>query len=353
MSSIGAAMKGRGISATEVLERGGLPLLLIALVVFFSLDGSSGSVFRSGPNIDNILANQSVTAVIALAMVAPLTSGYFDLSVGAVAGLTNVTFAAVSGSHGDAIVVGIVVAMVVGLIAGAINGFLVGGLKLNGFVVTLGTFILIGGLIQWYTGGQTITSLPPSLAEWTSEKWLGVPRPFWILIAIALIVWYVLMHTPFGRRLEAIGSNERGAHLVGIRVERTVFLSFIFSALLASMAGILLSAKTGVADPTAAQSYLFPSLTAVFLGMTTIRPGRFNVWGTLIAVFVVAVAVSGLTLLGADSWVTPVFNGAALVLAVALSTLMGRRRERQALAASRREYEEGRGVGDREAPIPV
>jgi ribose transport system permease protein len=317
----------------ELLERGGLIILLILLIVFFSVDSKSGTAFTSSANVQNILGNQGITGIIALAMVVPLVSGYFDLSVAAVAGLSNVTTAALIGTHHDAVIVGIIGAMVISAIAGSVNGFLVARMRLNGFVVTLGTYTLIGGLLQYYTKGQTITNgIPTSFSNWGTGKYLGLPRPFWLLMVVALVTWYVLMHTPFGRKLESIGSNESAAHLVGIRVNRAIFLSFLGSSLLAGAAGVLLTATAGSADPTAGPAYLFPSLAAVFLGATAIRPGRYNVWGTIIGVFLVAVAVDGFTLLGASSWVTPVFNGAALVGAVTVSTLIGRRREANARA---------------------
>lgn len=329
------------MSIGEVLERYGLLLILVAMVVFFAVNATSGEAFRSSANVNNVLSNQGVTGLIALAMVVPLVSGYFDLSVAAVAGLASIITGALIGTHGEPIWLAIAIAIVVAGLAGCINGFLVAGLKLNAFVVTLGTYTLIGGLLQWYTGGQTIaTGIPASFGRWGSEKWLGVPRPFWLLIGVAILLWYVLMHTSFGRKLESIGSNESASRLVGIRVDRAIFTSFVLSGLLAGVAGVLLTSRAGAADPTAGSAYLFPALAAVFIGATTIRPGRYNVWGTILGVFFVAVAVNGLTLLGAESWVSPVFNGAALVAAVALSTLIGRRRETSASEALIREREE-------------
>jgi ribose transport system permease protein len=263
-------------------------------------------------------------------MVVPLVSGYFDLSVAAIAGLSNVAMASLIGTHHHPVIVGILGALLLSAIAGGINGYLVAGLRLNGFVVTLGTYTLLGGLILYYTGGQTIsTGIPESFGAWGSAKYLGLPRPFWLLIAISAATWYLLTQTPFGRKLESIGSNESAARLVGIRVDRAIFLSFMGSALLAGVAGILLTSSAGNADPTAGTAYLFPALAAVFIGATAIRPGHYNVWGSIVGVFVVAIAVNGFTLLGAEAWVTPVFNGAALVGAVTISTLMGRRREAQ------------------------
>src|SRR5579862_8923479 len=137
----------------EILERGGLIILLIALCVLFAVDSTSGTAFRSSANVQNILGNQGVTGIIALAMVVPLVSGYFDLSVAAVAGLSNVAMAALVGTHHDSVIVGIIGALVISAIAGGVNGWLVAGLRLNGFVVTLGTYTLIGGLLQYYTKG--------------------------------------------------------------------------------------------------------------------------------------------------------------------------------------------------------
>ncbi|WP_169988500.1 ABC transporter permease [Microbispora sp. H10836] len=317
----------------DVFERAGLPVFLVLLIGFFFVHPDSAEPFRSAPNVSNLLGNQSVTALVALAMVIPLVAGYFDLSVAAIAGLANVTAASVMATYGQQVWVGLLAALVVGLAAGLVNAILVAGLKLNGFIATLGTYTLIGGLLQYYTKGTTILGVPSVFGNWGSMKWLGIPRPFWLLIAVALVIWYVLMHTPFGRQLEAIGSNESAARLVGISVDRYVACSFLGSAFVASIAGGLLTSRQGGADPTAGPAFLFPALAAVFLGATAIRPGRYNVWGTLFGIFLVAVAINGFTFLGAASWVSPVFNGTALVLAVGVSTLMGRRREAQARKA--------------------
>lgn len=320
-------------SLLSVTERAGLLILLVLMIVFFSIDGATGEVFRSGPNTRSILANQSVTGLIALAMVVPLVAGYFDLSTAAVAGLANVTTAALIGTHGWPVALGIAAAMGVAALVGVVNGLLVAKLKLNGFVVTLGMYTLIGGLLQFYTKGTAVTEgIPSSFNDWGSLRYLGIPRPFWLLVVIGLVTWYGLMHTPWGRQLASIGSNPRAAHLVGIRVDRRVFSSLVASALLAGAAGVLLTSRSGGADPVEGTSYLFPALAAVFLGATTIRPGSYNVWGTVAGVFVVAVGVSGFTLLGAAAWLTDVFNGGALIIAVAVSTLAGQRRAKGASA---------------------
>lgn len=320
-------------NALQIAERFGLPLLLILLIAFFAIDPASGSVFRSSANVRNILGNQAVTAIIAIAMVVPLTAGYFDLSVSAITGASNVAVAALLGTHGWPVWAAIVFGIGLGAAIGLVNGFLVARLRLNGFVVTLGTFTLLLGIIQYYTGGQLIIAgIPQSFSNWGAETWFGIPKPFYILIVIAIVTWYVLAQVPYGRFLEAIGSNENAAKLVGIPTQRVVWTSFVISGTLAAAAGALQTSRSGNGDPTIANGFLFPALTAVFLGATMIRPGKYNVWGTVIGVFLVAVSVSGLTLLGATGWAQQVFDGAALIFAVALSTFMGRARERRAAA---------------------
>jgi ribose transport system permease protein len=317
------------------LERGGLPMLLVLVFAFFALDSQTGKVFTSSANLDNILGNQSVTGLVALAMVIPLVSGYFDLSVSATCGMANIATAATIGTHHWPIAAGIAFALLVGALIGFINGFLVAKVKLNAFVVTLGAYTLLLGLAQLYTKGEVIVNgIPPSFTAWGTKDWLGVPRTFILLLAFGLIVWYILAHLPFGRYVESIGSNESAARLVGVKVDRTIWASFIIAGVIAAAAGVLQTSRAGNAGPEAASAFLFPAFAAVFLGATTIQPGRYNVWGTIIGVYFVAVSVSGFTLMGASIWVQPVFNGASLLVAVALSTLIARSRDRRMAASA-------------------
>lgn len=312
--------------ATRAGEQFGLPVLFVLMILFFATYSTSSEAFTSSANIDNILAGQSVTGIIALGMIIPLAAGYFDLSIAATAGVTNVAAASIIVEHGQPVWVGMVAALGLGALIGAFNAVLVAYFKVNDLIVTLGSFTVLGGLLTWYTKGASISGVPDSLGSWGSEKLLGVPQPFWLLIGVALVIWYAMMCTPFGRQFEAVGSNEAAARLVGIRVERLVFSSFVLAGLIAGIAGVLLTSRSGGADPSAGPSYLFPALAAVFLGATTIRPGKYNAWGTIIGIFFVAVGVTGFTLVGADAWVTPVFDGAVLIAAVFISTVVGRRR---------------------------
>ena len=299
------------------------------MIVAFSVS-SIGSLFVSRANIDNILIGGAVVGIVALAMLPPLIAGHFDLSVAAVACVSNITVASAIGNHGAPVVIGILLGVLIGGLIGAVTGFLVAKLKLNAFVVSFGVYILLNGLTTLYThGAQIVAGIPPSLGGWSGNSVLGVPRPFAVVVVVALLLWYALLHVRWGRHLEAIGSNEGAARLVGINVDLSVWVAFIVSGGLAGIAGALLTSTLGAGDPTAALSYLFPAFAAVFLGATTVRPGRYNVVGTIIGVYFVGTAVSGLSLLGAETWVQPTFNGGALILAVALSTYLARVRQRR------------------------
>ena len=170
------------------------------------------------------------------------------------------------------------------------------------------------------------SGISPALTDFGSLTWFGLPRLVYLVIVLGALGWYVLVQTPYGRSLYAIGSNPRAARLVGIKVQREVFLAFVVSGTLAGVAGVLTTARTGGSTTDTGTTVLFGALAAVFLGLTAVTPGRFNIVGTMIGVLFVAASVSGLTLSGASDWVQPVFNGGALMVAVILSTYLNRRR---------------------------
>jgi ribose transport system permease protein len=142
------------------------------------------------------------------------------------------------------------------------------------------------------------------------------PMLFLVAAAVSAGVWFLLERTSFGRRLHAIGVNPAAAHLIGVRVERTVFTAFVLGGLIAGIAAVVLTARQGGGVPVNGLNLVLPALAGAYLGATTIRPGEFNIPGTFVGLLFVGVTVSGLTLLGVEAWVQPVFTGGALVAAV-------------------------------------
>lgn len=321
-----SVVASRRTPVAEWGERLGLPILLALIVVFFSVLPASSRAFFSVANLTIVLANQSVIMLVAIALMFPLIAGHFDFSVGAMTVLAAVVCAGSNVKLGLPLAVSILLAIAVALIVGLLNGVLVARFGLNSFVSTLGAATLIGGLIQWYTGGQAIVGIDPTLLQFGSRQWFGVPRVVFVVVIVGAAAWYILGHTPFGRALYAIGSNARSADLVGLPRTRYTLFAFAMSGLLAGIAGVVLTARTGGANPDAGTYLIFPALAAVFLGATAIIPGRFNIIGTVVGVLFVAVSVSGLTLAGAQNWVDAVFNGAALIIAVFVSSFLRKRR---------------------------
>lgn len=309
--------------------RYGLVVLILAVWALFALLPGSSRAFTSSANIQAVLANTPVVAIVAIAAIFPMVCGRFDFSVGANAVLCSVVCAAVLSNFAMPLVVAVVAAVLVGMLVGVVNGLLVARLDLNAFVITIGMATLLPGVVHWYTRGVDITrGIDQGLRDFGSLLWLGVPRSVWLLAVVVAVSWFVLTQSPFGRRVYAVGANETAARLVGIRVDRTVFLSFLISGGLAGFAGVVLTARNGGGLVGAGTDLLFPALTAVFLGATAIMPGRYNVLGAVLGVLFVAVSVSGLRLSGAADWVPAVFNGVALIVAVALSTLLRRKNAR-------------------------
>lgn len=316
----------RRIDPLDLLERFGLVLLFAVVVILFSI--WRPSTFATSDNFRAIVTSQSVVAVAALALIFPLMTGRFDISVGGILGICSIGCAATMSSHGFALVPAIAFGLAMGLFIGLVNGCVVAYLGVNSIIGTLGTATVMAGLITAYTTGIPVTTgLSPTLTELGSKEIAGIPTLFLIMLVISAVVWYVLTQTPFGRQLAAVGINQRAAELTGLRVRRIVMLSFVLSGLFAAAAGVLQVGAQGSGDPQSGGiGFILPAIAAVFLGATTWTPGRFNVPGTIIALFFLGTTVSGLALVGAEPWVSEAFNGTAIVVAIALSVQFRRRR---------------------------
>jgi ribose transport system permease protein len=319
---------------TESFERFGLLALLVVVAVFFSLNSATPQ-FWSVANITNILTDQSLLGILAVATVIPLVAGQIDLSVGPNAGLTSVLCAGLMSKSGWSLPLAVLAAIGVGLLVGTVNGILVAKLSIPSIIATLGMSSVLGAIVLGYSGGLSITTgISPTLLGLGSGKWLGLPKLFYFMIATAVVLWYILEKTPAGKNLYAIGSSPRAALLVGIGVSRQTFRSLVVAGGIAGGAGVLLVASVGAGSPQLGPNYTLPAIAAAFLGATAVQPGRYNVWGTITAVFFLAVSVNGLTLWGAQPWVSLLFDGAALIIGVGLGVYAGTLRRRSPKTAA-------------------
>ena len=305
-------------------QRFGLLALFVLVIIGFSF--LLPESFPTLANFRNIAGNQSVLAILTLAAIIPLICGHFDLSIGAGLGVTSVATASLVSEYQVPLSLAVVIGIALGALIGLFNGVLIARVGVNALITTLGVATVLTGLTTLYTGGLNIvTGIPEALTDIGSGVWFGLPCTLYFLVVVALFVWYLLEHTPFGRNLHAVGSNPLAARLVGLNVERIVIASFVISGALVGVAGVLQVARQGGGNPQVGIYFMMPALSAAFLGATSIHPGRFNVAGTILAVFFLATSVSGLSLFGVDNWVEALFNGTALVVAVSLSTVLGRR----------------------------
>jgi ribose transport system permease protein len=321
-----AAMEGRARPAgsgdwKSFAERFGLVgawILMILVLGYFKPDqmfawNSYASMFGSN----------AMVVVLTFALMIPLTSGDFDLSVASVMGLSSILIAVLNVQMNVDIGPAIIIALLCGAAVGAINAFFILYFGVHSLIVTLGTGYFINGLILWISNSATIAGVSMGLVKAVIlTRVFGIPIGFYYALALTFIVWYVFQHTSLGRRLLFVGRGREVARLSGVNVNRVRTGSLIASGVIAAFAGVLYTGMRGAADPSSALAFLLPAFAAAFLGSTAIYPGRFNAPGAFVAVFFLSTGIMGLNFLGVDSFVQNLFYGGGLVIAVSISQLI-------------------------------
>jgi ribose transport system permease protein len=309
---------------TDLAERYALLAAWGVTIIVFGI--LRPDTFLTTSNFTTIFGSQAILVVLTLALLVPLTAGDYDLSVAATMGLSAMTLAILNVNHGWSIWLAALAALGIGLLVGLINGALVVLLDIDSLIATLGSSTFIAGVILWISNSQTISGVSDTLINVTViDRFLGIPLEFYYGIALGLVMLYVFEFMPVGRRLLFVGRGRGVARLSGIRVARLRWGSLAASGVISAFAGILYCGTLGSADPTSSLSFLLPAFAAAFLGATTIMPGRFNPIGSIAAVYFLVTGITGLQLLGVETFVQQLFYGGALILAVALSQFARRR----------------------------
>jgi ribose transport system permease protein len=314
-------------SLVRVFEVNGLLILTLLLIAFFSI--LLPRTFPTPLTAAAILSETSTVALLALGETIVIASGQFDLSIGYVIDISAVL--AVGLQRGNVLPWPVVVVLILllGVAVGLGNGLLVEKAKIDSFIATLGLGTIMYGVANWYTSGQQlVATLPAGFVALNQARVLGIPLPALYVVVIAAILWCVLEFLPVGRYLYAVGSNRRAAELVGVRANRYVVGAFVVSGLITSFAGVVLGSKLQVAQSSVGPEYLLPAFVGALLGATTIKPGRVNILGTVIAVLILAIGIAGLEQLGGAFFVEPLFDGSTLIIAVGLAAYAARRRQR-------------------------
>jgi ribose transport system permease protein len=310
----------------RLLTRWGL--LIVFIAVFGGFSAWIPKRFPTSGNVQDIVTSQPPGIFIAYAAMLVLVVGEFDLSIGATLGVSQYLVLKLITHYGLSWGAAIAVTLACGAAIGLANAIAVVGLGINSFIATIGVATILQGLLQWISNGNEpiFGGAPQEFTTLAQTKYGGLALPVYYALVVSVLLWLLLEFTVVGRQMRATGANRVAARLSGIRTGRARVIAFTAAGVLAAFGGLLVTARIGAADATSGPGFLLPAYAAAFLGATAIRPGFFNVWGTLIAIFLVAVGITGLQLKGVESWVTPVFNGSVLLLAVAVANVAGTQR---------------------------
>ena len=301
---------------------GQVPLLtLVALCILTALLTDR---FLSPLNLTNILVQSSIMAVIAMGMTFVIVGGGFDLSVGSTVALSGciATMAMVKAG----LVAGIAAGIAVGAAVGLANGLIIAMLGVNPFITTLGTMVLVRGIVFLITGGAPVgdEGLPTAFVAFGSGRFLGIHYLVWVP-AILLVVLSWMMHaTPYGRRVYATGGGREAAYLSGVPVGRVVASTYIWCGALAGLAGVMLAARLQSGQPTAGEFYELTAIAAVVLGGASLQGGEGTLYKSIIGVFIMIVLGNSLNLLNVDSYWQRVAVGAVIIAAAAADRLRSR-----------------------------
>lgn len=296
----------------------GLVVLTVVLIALFS--ALLPNTFPTLLNLRSIISDKAIVALLSLAVMIPMAAGRIDLTVGYGIVLWHILAISLQTMYGIPWPAAVLIVLLLGSFVGFLNGLLVEVARIDSFIATLGTGTVLYAVALWHTGGrQMVGVLPDGFYALNGTMLFGLPITGFYVMGVALLLWVILEYLPIGRYLYAIGANPKAAELNGIPVRKFVMGAFIASGLLSALAGVLLASKLRIGQASVGLEFLLPALVGAFLGSTTIKPGRVNVWGTVVGVAILAVGIAGIQQFGGSFWVEPMFNGLTLLIAIGIA----------------------------------
>ncbi|MFG1955156.1 ABC transporter permease [Micromonospora sp. NPDC048830] len=306
---------------------------VVALTLIFAVLTSGN--FLNTSNLQSIGRNSAGLMLLAVGLAFVLGAGHIDLSVGSTLVLSSVVSAkvivalAASAGAGWAIVIGAICGVLAGAAMGLLNGVLVTRLRINSFVVTLGTMGVGIGLAQVITNGSNVIGLPTVIQRgFGIANWFSIPKPLLLSLALCVVAAGVLTQTVFGRHALASGSSEAGARRAGVKVDHTTIGVFLLAGAMAGVAGFLDITRFGTTAISGHETTMLQALSAVIIGGTSLFGGRASVLGAMIATFISTVLLAGFVMVGVSSFYQRIAIGVVLIIAVWVDRL------RQARAAT-------------------
>lgn len=291
----------------------------IAIIILFTI--ISPDVFPTARTAKSIVNQYAITGIVALSLVVPLAAAVYDLSIGFVMSFAGILVAHLLDVTSMSPVEAGVLTMLACVAIGAINAFVVVVMRVNSFIATLGSGAIVASLVTAISNDAPISGRVGDghFGKLASLGVSGVTMPVFYLLILMIVIGYWLERTSSGRRIYATGFDYETSRLTGAPVKRLTAISLVASATIAGFAGLLLAARVSSGSPAAGSSYLIPAFSAAFLGATQFRGGRFNPWGTVIAVMLLGTGDVGLLVSGGPTWTPPLFEGVVLIAAVALT----------------------------------
>lgn len=307
--------------------RYGVPLALVALIVFFTLWSPT---FMTDSNVMNILRQSSVLAIAAIGATIVLISGGIDISQGAIMALAGIIVVVGIQTMGVPEVPSLLIALVAATLVGLVNGLLAERVRIPAFIATLGTALVVRGIGFVYTDGRSIGFGRGEAATGTFIQWLGkgflgpLPVPVVLMAVLYVIAGVVMQRSTWGMHTYAIGSSERAARVAGLRVTRHRIQVYMLAGMLSGLAGVILAGRLGSASPSLGAGIEFDILTAVVLGGTSIYGGKGNIFRTLIGALFLATLTNGLILMNVPTFYQQISVGVVLLAALTLDRLKSR-----------------------------
>jgi len=297
-----------------LVSRFGTLFGLVAIIAIFSALSPNG--FAQGSNLINITQQMSLLAIVALGAAFVMSLSEFDLSIGAVVSMAGIVSVSLFGA-GWGILPTIIITLAAGFAVGCASGFFVATWRVPSFIMTLAMGTIVGGLTFWVSGGATLfTNIPVEFRDLGRGYLAGIPVLTLWAVAGTVFVAFILDWTELGRRILAIGGNREAARLAGVAVVPATVWAFGLCTLMATLAGLLLTARLGSAHPTGGNGFLLQAYAAVYLGMTAFRDGQPNAAGTLLGAAIIAVVANGLTILGVPNYLQDIFTGLIIIASV-------------------------------------
>lgn len=301
----------------KIYVKYGIWMILIGMMILMTCLSEN---FLSTKNILNLVRQVSFISIIGFGSAFILICGGLDLSPGAVVAVTSVVSASFGrGEHPT--VLAILIGLCVGLAAGTINGIFVTKLKVPPFIATLGMMTSAKGIAMLYTDGNSVNGLTDSYRIWGAGKLLGIPIPIIIMLVLAVIMYILLEHTPYGRHVVAVGDNEQAAKISGIKTERIMLSVYIIGGVLASVASILMSGRIASGQPLLGEGYEMDAISAAVVGGVSLKGGVGSIWGVVCGALIIGIINNGMNLLGVSSYWQQVVKGIIIVLAIVLDQL--------------------------------